>query len=1136
MRCVNCGTELLPGKKFCHACGTAVQIRCPSCASEVDPSFRFCPECGSALPAPSPPVSAAPSPAQDERQDRLSKHIPVDLADRIRGTQSTLTGERKLVTVLFCDLVGSTAIAERLDPEEYRDLLDQYLELAFHEIYRFDGIVNQLAGDGMMSLFGAPVAHEDAPYRAVRAALEIRSALDGFNQTIRERRGFELRARIGINTGPVVVGTVGNDLKMDYTAIGDTTNLAARLQSLAEPGTILMSESTQRMVRGFFEVDALGPLTVKGKSEPVTAYRVLGTSAITNSLEAAEARGLTPLVGRAEEVAQLVTAFERVRANHPQVVTISADTGSGKSRLLYEFRIRIEHESVLFLEGRCSSLTQQVPYTPFIGMLRQFFAIGASDTPEAARDKIAAKVRMADPELDRIYPFLCRMLSVPTEAARDLPPDEVKRQTFNAIAELVMSLSERAPVVLVIEDLHWIDPASREMLELAVSTMSRARLLLILTHRPDFQANWRPQVALTQLTLQPLGDEESFEVIRAIVGGPLPAELERLIVRKAEGSPFFTEEITRSLVEEGYIQQENGGHRLTRPLEEILIPGTVREVIAARLDRLGGPAKRTAQVASVLGRQFRRGHLEELLRKEWINVAPLLEELEGRGILHRKNVFSVDEYRFGESLTQEVAYEGLLLRDRRQLHERIAQLLAADPSSDSTDRLPLLAFHYSRSDNRRSAVDTLLRAAAAAEKLPSYPAAADLYRQAWEMGDAALEQRLEHDDAFKRLAMAAALNLCRMAVIYTAPDSVDVERAARRGSALAEELADTASAAGFCSLLGMIVMSGSRDAFPRGLALVEEGLELARRADLGAGVFSVSRGVAFGYLFDGRFDRARDMITPILEDMQRRGEDEKLSDFYFGARWSRNLLWQQSDEFANAAADALEMYELSRKASNRTSTSGAATLLGQLHFLSARYAEAKTWADQSLTIAEAIGNMATVRSAAAIALASRVELGESVDKARYIAPIEQSFAMASNLSLYIRLLAEVLVAVGELDVAERAAEIAYERAGGRLREMLATLALGEVLSHRSRSRWSDARRFYERSLTLALEIGQRSTVGFARLGLAELAALGGEGKRELPSIATALAIFRALGMTRYERRAERLLATASPGVSEAEPA
>ena len=408
VRCASCNSELIEGKPFCPACGAAVSRRCGSCGAEVGAQFRFCTDCGKPLAADAPP-SPPPPPAAD---DRLTRHIPAELARKIRDAGGGAAGERKLVTVLFCDLVGSTSIAERLDPEEYHDLLDEYLELAFREVYRVEGIVNQLAGDGFMALFGAPVAHEDAPQRAVSAALAIRDAVARFSDRAGRRRDLDLLVRIGVNTGPVVVGAVGSDLKTDYSAIGDTTNLAARLQSLAEPGTVLVSQTTERLVRGFFETRDRGPLQVKGKSQPVAAFEVTRGSGISAPMAIAAARGLTPLVGRDAEVSQLVACFGRVSERLPQVVAVVGDAGSGKSRLVYELRQRLGGEEHLLFEARCSSLSQALPYAPIAGMLRQFFEILPGEAAAAAREKIVARIGAVDDSLEAWMPFLWNLLGV----------------------------------------------------------------------------------------------------------------------------------------------------------------------------------------------------------------------------------------------------------------------------------------------------------------------------------------------------------------------------------------------------------------------------------------------------------------------------------------------------------------------------------------------------------------------------------------------------------------------------------------------------------------------------------------------------------------------------------------------------
>jgi class 3 adenylate cyclase len=599
MRCVNCGTALLAGKKFCHACGTPAGVQCRGCGANLQPEFRFCPDCGLAVAA-ADVHDGAPPPAEDPFA-RMSRHIPEALAQKIRAAQGTIEGERKQVTVLFCDLVGSTSLAERLDPEEYRELIEQYLELVFGQVYRCEGIVNVLAGDGVMALFGAPIAHEDAPRRAIGCALAINEAIAGLGARLERERGLQLRARIGVHTGPVVVGTVGNDLKMDYTAVGDTTNLAARLQTLAAPGTILLSEATQRLVRGFFELRPTGPLEVRGKSQPVEAYEVLGEASAATPMEIAAERGLTPFVGRDEELAQLAGSYARAANGLPQVVAVVGDAGSGKSRLLYEFRTGLEGEEVTVFEGRCSSLGHTVPYFPFTTMLRQHFDIRIDDSAASACAKIAARLGTDD---DRPVCALARFLALSTQAGNDSSSEESKRESFDAVARLVLGESWHGPAVLMIEDLHWMDDASRELLEALLARLASGRLLVLLTHRPDDRPPFATRAAYTQVVLRRLSDDEIRLVIRAIAGGPLPESLESVLVAKAEGSPFFAEEITRALIEEGHLTTNGGAGRLTRPIEDIRIPGTVQEVIAARLDRLGPQAKRVAQVASVVGRQF----------------------------------------------------------------------------------------------------------------------------------------------------------------------------------------------------------------------------------------------------------------------------------------------------------------------------------------------------------------------------------------------------------------------------------------------------------------------------------------------------------------------------------------------------
>jgi class 3 adenylate cyclase len=1085
VRCVRCDTELIPGKRFCHACGLEVGARCGNCGAALQASFRFCPDCGTPVPgAPAKPLVEAPT------HEARVPAAPID-------------GERKQVTVLFCDLVGSTAIAERLDPEEYRELIDRYLEIAFREIGRFAGTVNRLAGDGLMALFGAPIAHEDAPARAVRAALAVRDALAALDA---ETARADLTARIGIHTGPVVVGNVGTDAKMDYTAIGDTTNLASRLESLARPGSVLVSEATHRLVRGFFRVRPTGPLAVKGKSESVSAYEVLAETPTATAMSVAAERGLTPFVGRDEQLAQLDACFARLEGGLGQVVAIVGEAGSGKSRLLYEFTRRLAGTEAVVLEGRCSSLSQAVPFAPFVAMIERHLGTEAPAGDETTNPLLA-------------------LLDAGTAPRR---PDEQKRDTFEAVARLVLTAAQRGPVVIVVEDLHWIDDASRELLEHLVARLQNARAMVVVSQRPEGQLSWRARGAFTQLVLRRLPDADALAIVRSVAGGELPTTLERQLVAKAEGSPFFAEEITRSLVEEGYFLRGDGRARLTRPVGDVHIPGTVQEVIAARLDRLSAPGKRVLQVAAVLGRQFARSQLAALLAEEGIDVGGELEDLERRGLVHRKHVLSSDEYRFGESLTQDVAYESLLLRQRRLLHERIGLLLEAAPGAITAERSALLAHHFSRSDNRSKAIAALLRAGRDAEELPAYRTAVDLLRRCWELAEA--ELAAGGGDDVRRAALQATLALARIGAIFGAYPHAEATRAALRGRELAEALGDENLLAQLLYFQGEITIIGDQEAFARGLALAEESVTLAKHAGHPITALSLARGVAILYALDGRFAEARASCGYIVNALEEAGHRETASDLYVSTRWIQDNILYLSDAFDEALASATETHAFALRGPNRTVHCGAATTLAQVHFMRAEYREALRWAEEALEVAESIANVAGLSGPAALVTMCRVELGLPVDGERYLSLIEQSLGGGETLQSNFRFAAEAMLAVGDHARAERWAEqLRSQRRGGRLREAFASASIAQIMLRRGR--WAESERAVGHAITVAEAIGARSVLAGACITAAELAEACHVPSLGKEPLARALPICRELRLARLQARVDRLRTGPAPAAA-----
>jgi class 3 adenylate cyclase len=1136
MRCSRCGTELLPGKKFCVSCGAPAQIPCANCGAPVDPAWRFCPDCGRELGAEPPPVAVAPpSPpppapeqvANEARLSRLSRHIPETLAERIRAA-GAVAGERKRATVFFCDLVGSTALAERLDPEEYRDLLEQYLELVLAEIYRFEGIVNQLAGDGMMALFGAPIAHEDAPERAVLAALAIQRELAALSERLLAAGGVALQARIGIHTGVVVAGTVGNELKMDYTATGDTTNLAARLQSLAKPGTILVSEPTHALLRGRFKTHAVGPFEVKGKADPVTAHEVEGTAERVPSFATAERGELTPLVGRDAELAQVLGCFDRLDSGLAQIVSIVGDAGMGKSRLVHELRKRLKGREVELLEARCSSLTRSIPYSPWISMFRRWFGIEPNDDARTQTQKIAERFTDENQALDPGYIHLCWMLGLTPEGVERPSDDSVKQGSFAAIGRLIARTAARVPVVMIIEDLHWIDDASRETLEMSLAQSHVKRMMFLVTHRPDWRASWQSHAAITQLRLRPLSDAEAARIVAARAGGPVPHEVEKRILKKADGNPFYLEELTRALVEDGTLELRDGAVRATRGADEIRIPDTIGELLGARIDRLPPAAKRVAQVASVLGRQFARAHVAKLLEHEPIDVLAELYELERRGILHRNGSMELGELRFGESLTQEVAYEGLLMRERRLLHDRAAKLFEAEAgegtsSVDGRRPLTLAAHHLARGDDRARGIQALIDAAQDALSVPSYGDAIRLFREAWQLAELTLGERREQSEEMKRLALRAAVGISGAAIVYGDSGSERDEQATKRGIALAEELHDDESLASLLVNHGIVVLNSSRERFGEGVQLAERGVAVALRAGLTGNLPKISRGLVWAYLLDARFDDARRQVEQVLQTLVDSGHAERNSEIYLGTRYFRNRVMFESDLLDETERDALDLFARAESVHNRTMFCAAASMLASVATQRGDSAKAEYWAEIGLPVAEQIQSLAAVRGSGASLLLARADRGDRNATQHELDRVERGLFAAGDLGINSEMIVEALLEVGELRRARRIAEARVERSGGRLREARSALMTGMVALAAGPEEHGDAERAFSDALTRGIAIGTRSLEGRAHLGLAELAHERGDVTAMESHARQALAILRPLGFGRYAMRAARLL-------------
>jgi class 3 adenylate cyclase/tetratricopeptide (TPR) repeat protein len=687
MLCPQCHYDAPTDAAFCAKCGNKLTLLCAQCQTANAPDHKFCKQCGQALATP-----AAPTPGGVQFASPQS-YTPRYLAEKILTSRDALQGERKEVTVLFCDVVESSRLAEGLDPEAMHQIMDQALRLMAEAIHRYEGTVNQFLGDGLMALFGAPVALEDHALRAVLAALMIQETINAYNEQLKSERDVEIRLRLGLNTGLVVVGRIGDDLRMDYTAVGDTTNVAARLQSLAEPGTILIGEPTQRLVEGYIHSAAQGPVQVKGRTEPVQVYKVTGRRRGRSRLEVSIERGLSPLVGRERELNFLLNCLTRVKAGRGQVVGIVGEPGIGKSRLLYEFRKALEGEPIIWLEGHCVAHGQNTPYLPLVEILRTNFQIEDGDTTLQLREKLRRGIRQLDVSLEGLLPYLGELFGLPfeDELLMQLHPHIKQWKTFEALRALALAGSQRRPHILVIEDLHWLDKTSEEYLTFLIESLAGTSVLLLTTYRPGYAVRWAAKTYYTQIALDRLTRQEVEELLQALLGDdPQLAPLKRLLTERTEGNPFFLEESVRMLAESQVLVGERGTHRLMKALQTIRVPATVQAVLAARIDRLPAEDKHLLQTAAAIGKQIPLPLLQKVADQPGDALRQGLAHLQAAEFLYDMGLFPDVQYAFTHALTHEVAYGSLLQERRRVLHACIIEAietLYADRLAEWRDRL-----------------------------------------------------------------------------------------------------------------------------------------------------------------------------------------------------------------------------------------------------------------------------------------------------------------------------------------------------------------------------------------------------------------------------------------------------------------
>jgi class 3 adenylate cyclase len=756
MRCSNCSSENPAGTRFCAECGNPFAAKCPKCGAEYSPPAKFCRDCGAPLDA----KASTTKPAASQPAPVLEPHDP-----------SSSEGERKTVTALFADIKGSMEMIENLDPEEARAIVDPALQLMIEAVRRYGGYVAQSTGDGIFAVFGAPIALEDHPQHALYAALRMQEDLRRYSDRLRERGEPPVLIRIGVNVGEVVVRTIKTgETDTEYTPIGHSISLASRLQALAPPGSIAISRAVRQLVEGYFSINDLGRARIKGVSEPVELYEVTGLGPLRTRLQRSAGRGYTKFVGRQNEIHAMKRAAERAEAGHGQLVAAMAEAGVGKSRLLFEFKA-VSRSGWMVLEAFSVSHGQASAFFPLIDLLYSYFEISSEDDARKRREKINGKVLTLDRSLEDTLQYLYGLLGVADEDNQiaEINAQTRKHRALDAVKRILLRESLNQPLIVVFEDLHWIDSESQAFLNLLADSIGTARLLLLVNYRPEYRHEWGNKTYYTQLRLDPLGKESADEMLTALLGSePDLAPLKRIIIEKTEGNPFFMEETVQVLLDEGALVR-NGTTRLTKPLRELKIPPTVQAILAARIDRLPPEQKDLLQTLAVIGMEFKLGLVRHvwqpptisaiastnpeattmaltLSRKEAdpgaSDLESMLSELQLGEFIYEQPAVGDLEYTFKHALTHDVAYNSVLNERRRLLHERIGSRLESVYRDNLGDHLAALTHHYARSGNYEKAVGYSLLAIEQSQERGSVAEAVALFEAGLD-----LLQKLPDDDS-----------------------------------------------------------------------------------------------------------------------------------------------------------------------------------------------------------------------------------------------------------------------------------------------------------------------------------------------------------------------------------------------------
>ena len=1076
MKCPNCQHENPEDARFCNECGHKLELICPECGKVNPPGSKFCNKCGHNLtlllePTLRPKLKDL---SFDEKIDKIKRYLPKGLTEKILSQRDKIEGERKQVTVMFCDMEGYTNLSERLGPEEAYSIMDEVYEILIHKVYDYEGTVNEMTGDGIIALFGAPIALEDAPQRSVRSALAIHREMARFSERIKQQGEKTIppfKMRIGIHTGPVVVGTLGNDLRVEFKAVGDTVNLASRIQDLAEPSSTYISEDTFKLTEGFFRFEALGQRKVKGKEKAVNIYRVIAPSTRRTRFDVSTERGLIPFVGRERELELLIDSFERCKGGAGQAFSIISEAGVGKSRLLYEFRKFVASEDVTFLEGQCLSYTRGVAYHLMIDVLKANFDIREGDGDSVIREKVVRGLKILGADEASTLPYFLEVLSVKDSGIDTIPlsPEVRKDRIIQAYNHIALKGSEIRPLILAFEDLHWVDKSSEDVLKYTLESIPGARVLLIFTYRPEFIPTWGGKSYHSQVNLNRLSNRESLIMLAYLLETEdIDSDLAEFILEKTEGVPFFIEELVKSLKDLKIIERKKGRVHIAKDIGEVTIPATIQDVIMARIDSLAEGVKGLLQTVSAVGREFSYYLIKRVTNIAEQELLSRLSVLKDSELLYERGIYPESTYIFKQALTREVAYNGLLLKRRKDIHQEIGEAIEALYPDRLEEHYELLAYHYGRSTNADKAIQYLELANQKVAKLNAMEEAKAYFIKAMKLLDTMPETEVNQQLRISLLANQVTV----FGQLFKLPEYY---KFLTHHEPMASALDNPEIMGAFYVGLGRCEYSFG--AFDQAIQTLSKAAELAEASGNIEEAGHAYAELAWNHLYRGNYNRVFVLKEQALRAMEKR----------FNLRWYIRALSAASracshlgswDEAMEAAKRALSVAE---EFSNNSLISFAAWNLSIAYIWKGNLDRGIEYGEFAVQKAQTPYNKAFGQRGLAWAWCRSGETKRGIELLTALLPVFQGRFMPSEIP-HTCYLGEGYWLAGEVDKARRTLETILEitePCGARYYAGFAQRLLGEIVL---RSNPSDAKPYFEKSIAVLREIKAENELAQAYAG------------------------------------------------------